>query len=100
MEASYTAALRADLYNTAGWKTWDRAFTVEEFMGGIVEGVEEQIAKMVATGNYTPSEAASIVCSRRSKKQTMAVFERAGEAANRKRDNVQPMSSRRTRRRA
>lgn len=63
------AALRSDIYNTAG-KSFDRHFEADDFLGEKVEGLEDRINALVAQG-WDPAQAAAIASSKRSKSDNL-----------------------------
>lgn len=83
IHARFIAAIRSDLYNTAG-KAYKDDFTVDQFLGESVEsGVDARARQLMAMG-YAPAAAAAIASSKQSDTQKIHMIDSALRAAEEK----------------
>jgi len=80
--AEYVAALRSDLYHTAG-KSFNDPPAPADFMSGHLPGVEERAQQLIEMG-YSPSEAVALASSRQSSEHKLFVIDQACKMAHAK----------------
>jgi hypothetical protein len=78
----HVAALRSDLYQTAG-KSYKDPPTPQDFLGGRISGIEERAQQLMEMG-YSPSEAVALASSKQTGEHKLFVIDQACKLAHNK----------------